>query len=64
MKKTGVISESGDINIDVVKTKLKKVNASDETVNAVEQQCVVKKDTPAVTAFEFTKCIYSKQPNF
>ncbi|XP_063918229.1 B2 protein-like [Zophobas morio] len=64
LKKTGIVSESGDINIDVVKTKLKKVNASDETVNTVEQQCVVKKDTPVVTGFELMKCVYSKQSNF
>ncbi|XP_063918198.1 B2 protein-like [Zophobas morio] len=64
LKKTGVVSESGDINIDTIKTKLKKVDASDETLNAVEQECAIKKQTPEATAFELTKCIYSKQANF
>ncbi|XP_044265392.1 uncharacterized protein LOC123011816 [Tribolium madens] len=63
-KKTGLATEAGEINMDNLKTKLKKVAANDDEVNKIIQKCVVKKPTPEETAFEVYKCLHANKPNF
>jgi hypothetical protein len=62
-KKTGVATEAGDTNVEVLKAKLKHV-ASDEEVDKIVQKCVVKKATPEETAYDTFKCIYDSKPDF
>ncbi|EFA07546.1 odorant binding protein C03 [Tribolium castaneum] len=63
-KKAGLATEAGEINMDNLKTKLKKVAANDDEVNKIIQKCVVKKPTPEETAFEVYKCLHANKPNF
>ncbi|XP_063913912.1 B2 protein-like [Zophobas morio] len=61
-KKTGLISESGDMESEVVKSRLQAAGASAETIAKI-LNCA-KKDTPEETAFELAKCIFKDVPNF
>ena len=61
-KKTGFISESGDINSEVVKSRLQSAGASDDTIANILKSA--KKDTPEETAFALSKSIHSNVENF
>lgn len=63
-KKTGLASESGETNVEVLRNKLRKVCDSDDEVNTIIQKCVVKKDTPEETAFEIFNCLRKTKPTF
>ncbi|EFA07544.1 odorant binding protein (subfamily minus-C) C01 [Tribolium castaneum] len=63
-KKTGLASETGETNVEVLRTKLRKVSENDDEVNSIIQKCVVKKSTPEETAFEIFVCLRKVKPNF
>ena len=60
-KKTGFISESGDINSEVVKSRLQAAGASDDTIANILKSA---KNTPEETAFALSKSIHSNVENF
>ncbi|RZC42569.1 PBP GOBP domain containing protein [Asbolus verrucosus] len=64
MKKIGMATESGEVVVDDIRNKLRKVSENDEEVGRIIQKCVVKLDTPEETAFEVSKCIRQQKPNF
>ncbi|KAJ3648070.1 hypothetical protein Zmor_019906 [Zophobas morio] len=63
-KKANLATAAGEINLDVLKTKLKKVAADDAEVDKLVQKCAVKKDSPEETAFEAFKCLHKEKPAF
>ncbi|XP_044265628.1 B1 protein-like [Tribolium madens] len=63
-KKTGLATETGETNVEILRTKLRKVSESDNEVNNIIQKCVVKKITPEETAFEIFACLRKIKPNF
>ncbi|KAJ3653817.1 hypothetical protein Zmor_013050 [Zophobas morio] len=62
-QKTGLISDSGDLNWDTIESKLQKAATSDEKIAEIEK-CAVKKEKPEDTAFTLMSCISTHQPNF
>ncbi|KAJ3653975.1 hypothetical protein Zmor_013193 [Zophobas morio] len=62
LKRTNIITESGDIDTDVIKSILGREGASREKVAEI-MKCAVKKSTPEDTAVELRTCL-KKQPNF
>jgi hypothetical protein len=58
-----VAAEAGDTNVEVLKAKLKRV-ASDEEMDKIMQNYVVKKATPEDTAYDIFRCVYNSKPDF
>lgn len=57
------MSEDGELQLDVIKSTLKKVSGSEEEANRVVDKCAVKKATPEDTAFDTVSCWYGYKRN-
>ncbi|RZC40380.1 PBP GOBP domain containing protein, partial [Asbolus verrucosus] len=63
-KKLGLADDSGNINVETLKTKVKKVVDNDAEVDEIVEKCAVKRDTPEDTAFFTFKCLRENKPKF
>lgn len=63
-KKVEIMTESGEVNNEVLRRKLRKVADSDEEAEKVFNKCATKKSTPGETAYETIKCIIKNKPKF
>ncbi|RZB39061.1 PBP GOBP domain containing protein [Asbolus verrucosus] len=55
-KKVGLTDDSGNVNVEALRTKVMKVAHNDTDVDKIVEICTVKKDTPEDTAFFTYKC--------
>lgn len=55
-KKSGFQNEAGEVQTDVLRTKLSQVLNSPEKANELIEKCLKKEKTPEDTAFETYKC--------
>jgi hypothetical protein len=63
-KRFGLATESGQIDLHVLRNRVRKATASKEETDNIVSKCVVKKDTPRETFFELSKCIHVNLPDF
>jgi hypothetical protein len=63
-KRFGLATESGQIDLHVLRSRVRKATASEEETDNIVSKCVVKKDTPRETFFELSKCIHVNLPDF
>ncbi|CAG9764450.1 unnamed protein product [Ceutorhynchus assimilis] len=61
-KKIGFQKENGDIDEEVLFKKLVEKFSNETLVKAAVKQCAQKKDNPAETGFQMTKCLHSMAP--
>ncbi|RZC37080.1 PBP GOBP domain containing protein [Asbolus verrucosus] len=61
-KKAGFQNDAGDIQEDVIRTKLNAELKDLDATNKLITKCAVKKDTPQQTAFDTIKCYYENTP--
>lgn len=59
-KKIGFIGENGEIQHDVLKTKIGATFGNQENSDKLDAACAVKKATVEDTVFESLKCYYEK----
>ncbi|RZC39145.1 PBP GOBP domain containing protein [Asbolus verrucosus] len=64
MKKIGMATASGELDVEYIRNRLKKVSGDDEEVERIIKKCVVTRDTPEQTAFEVSKCLLEQKPKF
>ena len=63
-KKCGLLNASGDIDVEDVKTKLRKVVDNEDQVNEIVGKCVVDKGSKEETAFFVFRCLRENLPKF
>ncbi|KAJ8924164.1 hypothetical protein NQ315_006948 [Exocentrus adspersus] len=61
-KKIGIMTADGDIQKDVLKTKLSSAINDEAAAEKLIEECALKKDTPQETAFDTVQCYYVKTP--
>jgi DNA phosphorothioation-dependent restriction protein DptG len=61
LKKISFMNEHGDLQIDTIRSKVKPVSRSKNEAKELVDKCVVKKETPQVTAYEMVACWYRKR---
>ncbi|KAH0819362.1 hypothetical protein MTP99_000182 [Tenebrio molitor] len=61
-KKAGFQNDAGDIQKDVLKTKLNAELKDEAATDKLIEKCAVKKATPQETAFDTIKCYYENSP--
>ncbi|KAJ8970112.1 hypothetical protein NQ317_019658 [Molorchus minor] len=61
-KKAGFQNESGDFQVDFIKSKLNDITKDEQITNNLINKCLVKKSTPEDTAFEAIKCFHQMSP--
>jgi hypothetical protein len=63
-KKTGLVTESGEIVVDLWREKVRKVSDDDEETEKIINKCAVKRDTVEETVFHTFKCVMKNKPKF
>ncbi|XP_970331.2 B1 protein [Tribolium castaneum] len=63
-KKASLADSSGNIIINQIKIKLKRVIEDDEEVDRIVTKCTVRKNTPEETTFETFRCLRENSPKF
>jgi hypothetical protein len=61
LKKISFMNEHGDLQIDTIRSKVKQVSRSKNEAKELVDKCVVKRETPQVTAYEMVACWYRKR---
>ncbi|XP_045465846.1 uncharacterized protein LOC123674801 [Harmonia axyridis] len=56
-KEKGVMNESGNLQPEVIKTKLGSLLPQNDQAKQQVQGCIVKKSNPAETAYAFYQCV-------
>nr|AIX97033.1 odorant-binding protein 18 [Monochamus alternatus] len=57
-KKVGLMNDSGEIQLDVLRVKLSGMISDEAKVEEMIAKCVVQKSTPEETIFEVSRCIH------
>lgn len=61
LKKAGFINDSGDLNVETIRTKFNEHSDDKDGVEKIVTKCAVKKETPQDTSAHFFKCVYQNR---
>jgi CRISPR/Cas system CSM-associated protein Csm2 small subunit len=63
-RNAGLATESGEVVVDVLREKVRKVTDNDEETEKIINKCAVKRDTVEETVFNTFKCVMKNKPKF